>query len=163
MRNSVTYPTLRRKLLYIDDQQLHHLCHFMELFVPMIGEIFLGIIDWYPSVCKSNRLHVDILWFSFIKLRYILSIPLEWSVILQSWVSTNYFSNSTCSFVTNYWLSLIIAPFKCAISYLGMSMFNSILRCVPLLNNGLQVDEQCIEMTLGISMLRNFFLLHTEM
>ena len=25
-----------------------------------------------PSVCKSNRLHVDILWLSFIKLGYIL-------------------------------------------------------------------------------------------
>ena len=28
--------------------------------------IFLGIIGWDPSVCKSNRLHVDILRFSFI-------------------------------------------------------------------------------------------------
>ena len=34
---------------------------------------FFGIITgWEPSVCKSNRLHVDILWFSFIKLGYIL-------------------------------------------------------------------------------------------
>ena len=33
---------------------------------------FLGIIDWDPNVCKSNRLYVDILWFSFIKLGYIL-------------------------------------------------------------------------------------------
>ena len=34
---------------------------------------FLGIIiGWDPSVCKSNRLHVDILRFSFIKLGYIL-------------------------------------------------------------------------------------------
>jgi hypothetical protein len=33
---------------------------------------FLGIIGWDPSVCKSNQLHVDILWFSFIELRYIL-------------------------------------------------------------------------------------------
>ena len=29
---------------------------------------FLGIIGWDPSVRKSNRLHVDILRFSFIKL-----------------------------------------------------------------------------------------------
>jgi hypothetical protein len=28
----------------------------------------LGIIGWDPSVRKSNRLHVDILRFSFIKL-----------------------------------------------------------------------------------------------
>ena len=33
---------------------------------------FLGIIDGDPSVCKSNWLRVDILWFSFIKLGYIL-------------------------------------------------------------------------------------------
>jgi hypothetical protein len=34
---------------------------------------FLGIIiGWDPSVCKSKRLHVDILRFSFIKLGYIL-------------------------------------------------------------------------------------------
>ena len=33
---------------------------------------FLGITGWDPSVCKSNRLHVDILQFSFIKLGYIL-------------------------------------------------------------------------------------------
>ena len=32
----------------------------------------LGIIGWDPSVCKSNRLHVDILRFPFIKLGYIL-------------------------------------------------------------------------------------------
>ena len=35
--------------------------------------IFLGIITgWDPSVCKSNRLHVDILQISFIKLKHIL-------------------------------------------------------------------------------------------
>ena len=33
---------------------------------------FLVITSWDPSVCKSNQLHVDILWFSFIKLGYIL-------------------------------------------------------------------------------------------
>jgi hypothetical protein len=33
---------------------------------------FLGTIGWDPSVRKSNRLHVDILRFSFIKLGYIL-------------------------------------------------------------------------------------------
>ena len=33
---------------------------------------FLGIItSWDPSVCKSNRLHIDILRFSFIKIGYI--------------------------------------------------------------------------------------------
>ena len=32
----------------------------------------LGVIGWDPSVCKSNRLHVDILWVSFIELGYII-------------------------------------------------------------------------------------------
>ena len=50
---------------------------------------YLGTTGWYPSVCKSNRLHVDILRVSFIKLGYIiLIIPLKWSVIfLQSWTN----------------------------------------------------------------------------
>ena len=72
---------------------------------------FLGITGWDPSVCKSNRLHVDILRFSFIKLGYILWIPLKWSVsFLQSWTSTGYFSNSTGSSVTNCRFSLIVEP-----------------------------------------------------
>ena len=33
--------------------------------------------------------------------------------------------------------------FKCTYKYLGMSMFNSVLRCMPMLHNGLQV-EQCV-------------------
>ena len=50
---------------------------------------FLGNTGWDPRVCKSNRLHVDILRFSFIKLGYILQIPLKWSVnFLQSPTST---------------------------------------------------------------------------
>ena len=36
------------------------------------GGRFLGIIGGDPSVCKSSRLHVDILRFSFMKLGYIL-------------------------------------------------------------------------------------------
>ena len=64
---------------------------------------FLGITTgWDPSLCKSNRFHVHILRFSCIKLGYIQEIPLKWSVILlQSWTSTGYFSNSTGSFVSN--------------------------------------------------------------
>jgi hypothetical protein len=66
---------------------------------------------------KVNRLHVDILRFSFIKLEYILQIPLKWSVIfLQSWwTSTGYFSNSTGSFVTNCRFSPIIVRFVLSI------------------------------------------------
>ena len=52
---------------------------------------FLGITSSDPSVCNSNRLHVDIVRFSCIKLGYILQIPLKWSVMfLQSWASTVY-------------------------------------------------------------------------
>ena len=81
--------------------------------IPVVGEIlFLGIISgWNSSVCKSNRLHVDILWFSFIKLWYILYIPLKWPVIfLQSWTWTGYFSNSTGSFVTKCGFSDHVHP-----------------------------------------------------
>ena len=71
---------------------------------------FLGIIGWEISVCKSNRLHVDILRNFYINLRYISWIPLKWSVILlKSWTSTTYFSNSTGSSVTNCRFSPIIA------------------------------------------------------
>ena len=64
---------------------------------------------WDPSVCKSNRLHVEILRFSFITLRYILQIPIKWSVIiLQSWTSTGYSSYSTGSSVTNCQFTLIM-------------------------------------------------------
>ena len=43
----------------------------------------------------------DIFSVFFINLRYILEIPLEWSVIfLEYWTSTGYFSNSTGSSVT---------------------------------------------------------------
>ena len=41
---------------------------FLEL---VFGEI-LAITGWNPSVYKSNRLHVHILRFSFVKLGYIL-------------------------------------------------------------------------------------------
>ena len=43
-----------------------------DLVVNQWSGRFLGIIGWDPSVCKSNRLYVDILRFSFIKLEYIL-------------------------------------------------------------------------------------------
>ena len=33
---------------------------------------FLGIIGWDPSVCKANRLHVDILQCSFVDWEDIL-------------------------------------------------------------------------------------------
>ena len=40
-------------------------------------------------VSKSNRLHIDILQFFFIYLRYTLQIPLKWWVsFLKSWAST---------------------------------------------------------------------------
>ena len=63
---------------------------------------FLGIVGQVPSDSKSSQLHVDIFRFCFIHLRYILLIPLKWSVILlKSPTSTIYFSNSTGSSVSN--------------------------------------------------------------
>ena len=72
---------------------------------------FLGIIGWDPSVHLQVQLvtcwHPSIF---YINLRYISYISLKWLVILlKSWTSTNYFSNSTGSSVTNCWFSLIIA------------------------------------------------------
>ena len=73
---------------------------------------FWGTTGWDPSACKSNRLHVNILRFSFMKLGYVPYFPLKWSVIfLQSWTSTSYFSNSTGSFVTNCQFSPITDVF----------------------------------------------------
>ena len=70
--------------------------------LPQWSGRFLGIIGWDPSVCKSNRLHIDSLRFSFIELGNTLWIPVKWSVIfLQSWTSTVYFSDSFGLFVTN--------------------------------------------------------------
>ena len=83
---------------------------------------FLGIITgWEPSVCKSDRLHVDILRFS----GYIPWIPLKWSIILMQYLtSTGYFSDSTGSSVTNCRFSRIIGPHiwhfrnNCLVAYL---------------------------------------------
>ena len=83
--------------------------HALKLLPSLVIGRFLAIIGWDASVCKSNWLHVDILWFSFINLGYILWIPLKWSIIfLHSWTSTGYFSNSTDSFETNCRFSPII-------------------------------------------------------
>ena len=38
----------------------------------VVNKRFLGITGGDPCFCKSNRLHVDIIRFSFIKLGYIL-------------------------------------------------------------------------------------------
>jgi len=57
---------------------------------------FLNITTWDPSVCQSNQLHVDIFQFFNTNSKYILEIPLKWSLIFRkSWTSTGYFSNST--------------------------------------------------------------------
>ena len=70
---------------------------------------FLGIVGQDPSDSESNRFTVHIFWFCFIHLRYILQIPLKWSVILwKSWTSTGQLFLKLGSFVTNYQFSLII-------------------------------------------------------
>ena len=69
-----------------------------------IPKKFLGIVGQDHGDAKSNQLHVDIFWFCFIHLRFILHIPLKCSVILlKSRTSTSYFSNSTSLSVTNHW------------------------------------------------------------
>ena len=90
--------------------------------------------DGMPPVIREifghNRLRSECLqvqpvtcWhplFFFTKLGYILKIPLKWSVIvLQSWTSTGYLSNSTGSFETNYWFSLLIV---CRIRWTRMNI-----------------------------------------
>jgi hypothetical protein len=65
---------------------------------------FLGIIGWRAScVCKSNRSHVHILcffcknWGYSINSSEVLNFNrFRWSeILLESWTSTSYFSNST--------------------------------------------------------------------
>ena len=86
----------------LDSQQCHGHGSWLVCEVGLIG-IFrtvqwsgrcLGINGWDACVCKSSRLHVCILWFSFNKMGYnILWIPLKWLVIfLHSWTSTGYFN-----------------------------------------------------------------------
>ena len=48
-----------------------YFCDHNQSLIQWSGR-FLGIIGSDPSVYESNRLHVDILQFSFIKLGYIL-------------------------------------------------------------------------------------------
>ena len=65
--------------------------------------MFASPTGWDHRVCKFNRLHVHILRFSFINVKYILKIPRKRSVnLLQSWTSTGYFSNSTGSSVCRF-------------------------------------------------------------
>ena len=45
--------------------------------------------------------------------------------------------------------------------YLGMSMFNNIMSCVPMFHKGLQVNLS--QIILGISMLIKIFLLHAKL
>ena len=86
-------------------------CKFTNHFIPLFIQRFLDIAQaMIGEIFGHNRLHVDILRFSFIKLGNILLIPLKWPVIfLQSPTSTGYFSNSTVSSATNCWFSTIIA------------------------------------------------------
>ena len=49
---------------------------------------------------------------------------------------------------------------KCVYWYLGISTSNSHTRCMPMLHNGWL---KCTQMTLGISMLENIFLLYSKM
>ena len=66
----------------------------------LLGNLFFSIIGKYPSVSKSNRLHVVIFRFFFIKLRHIPWIPLNvMGNIPKPLTLTGYFSNSASSSV----------------------------------------------------------------
>ena len=67
------------------DSSLKKIGNFAEVLNQWSGRFSGSITGWDPNVCKSNQLHVDILRFSFMQLRYMLQIPLNWPVIfLQS-------------------------------------------------------------------------------
>ena len=69
----------------------------------MISAMSGTILKHIPSASKSNQLwQVVISRLFFIDSRYILHIPLRWWVTFPKswWTSTNYFSNSTGSYVT---------------------------------------------------------------
>jgi hypothetical protein len=62
----------------------------------------LGIAGQDPSDSKSNRLHVGIFRLCFHSCEVYSIVPLKWSgTLLKSQTSTNSFSNSTGSSVTN--------------------------------------------------------------
>ena len=89
---------------------------------------FLDIIGWDPSVCKSNRLLIRILRFSFIKLGvYSINSSKMIGKFPAMLNFTSYSSNSTGAFVTNCRFSPIIGPtglmlwyFCCSPWYLGI-------------------------------------------
>ena len=88
-------------------QALRLLC--AVAFATVIGKIFAH--NWLRSQCLQVQ---PVTYWQppafFIKLGHILYVPLKWSVIsLRSWTSTGYFWNSTGSFVTNCWFSVIRA------------------------------------------------------
>ena len=53
----------------------------MNMQLSKIQGVFLGIIDQDSSVPKSDWLHVDIFPFFFTKMKNILQIPVNGSVI----------------------------------------------------------------------------------
>ena len=64
---------------------------------------FLGIVGQDPSESKFNQLHVHMIFrLCFYSFQVYSMDLLNWSAILmKSQTSTNYFSNSTGSYVTN--------------------------------------------------------------
>ena len=50
-----------------------------------VSGILLDVISGDPSVCKTNRWHVDIFRFSFINLDNTMSIPLNGMIIFMNW------------------------------------------------------------------------------
>ena len=64
-------------------------------------ERFWGIFGWDPHVSKSDWLHVDILRFSIINLRYILYIFLKFLVIFLEVLNLNQLFLKSNRFICN--------------------------------------------------------------
>ena len=123
---------------------------------PSVIGRFLGTTGWDPSVCKSNRLYIDIPRFSFfIYLGYILQIPLKWPVVfLQSWTSTGNSSNSTGLSATNSRFSPIIGDHSTSSTLIGGKGGAGPSRYFPLCLR----DQQIMRMLHGCKVYMDFYM-----
>ena len=92
---------LRNFLCGNDSRLYEHECSVCQ----WSGSI-LGIVGWDCSVCKFIQLHVDILRFSFMRLGYILYIPLQRLVNFLAILNFNRFFLKLNRFICN-WLFVL--------------------------------------------------------
>ena len=94
----------------------------------------------FKVVCSSHTTPFMVIGVTCV----IESLTLVWDVC---WVTLT---------INNFTLSVTLwhLAFKWVYKYLGMSVLNRVLRCMPMLDNSLQVDWKCIQITPNISMLK---------